>query len=298
MKNTLLLHYDISKQLILATDASAYGLGAVISHRICDGTERPISIASRSLNSAERNYSQIEREVLAIVYGVKKFHLYLLGRSFTLVTDHKPLTKILGSKTGIPSIAAARMQRWALHLAGYQYRIQFKSSKENANADALSRLPVDSAKSSHSDEVPINMMSIKEFPVTASKIAEATRKDPILAKVYDSVLHHWSWCPRENPLYSYYCRKDELSLEDGCILWGMRVIIPSALQDQLLHELHNMHPGIVRMKAIARSYLWWPGLDADIESLVQSCLQCSKVKNMPPTAPLIPWPHNHDKEST
>ena len=94
LSSQVLVHYDPSLEVILACDASSYGVGAVLSHRIADSSERPVAFASRTLSAAEQRYSQIEKEGLACVFGVKRFHLYLYGQRFTLITDHKPLLQV------------------------------------------------------------------------------------------------------------------------------------------------------------------------------------------------------------
>ena len=235
--------------------------------------DKSIVFASRTLSAAERNYSQIEREVVGIVFGV--------------ITDHRPLTKIYGPKTGIPSMAAARMQRWE-----YQYDIQYIPLKVNANADMLSRLPGDTPESASSDKIEsVCMLTINELPVTALQIAESTRKDTTLIKIYDYPLRGWpKSCSRFDELYPFFVRKEEHSLEYGCILWVRRVVIPLTYTEQLLHELYAMHPGMVRMKAIARSFVCWLGIDNDIKEMVRSCPECSRHRNAPTASPLMPWP--------
>ena len=95
LSSKLLIHFDPQLDIVLACDASSYGVGTVLAHKMPDGSERPIGYASRSLSPAEKNYSQLEREGLACVFGVQKFHSYIFGRHFELVTDHKPLLALL-----------------------------------------------------------------------------------------------------------------------------------------------------------------------------------------------------------
>ena len=134
----VLAYYDPDLPMKMAADASAYGVGAVISHVYPNEHKHPNAFASRTLTKSERNYAQLEKEVLALILGVKHFHQYLYARSFTLVTDHRPLTTILSPHKGIPSLAAARLQRWAIILSAYKYDIEFKCTQLHGNADALS----------------------------------------------------------------------------------------------------------------------------------------------------------------
>ena len=288
---SVLTHYDPKLPIAMAADASAYGIGAVISHIYPDGSERPISFASRTLTSSERNYAQLEKEALSLVYGVKKFHQYLYGRQFTLVTDHKPLTAILGSKKGVPSLAAARLQRWALLLSAYSYEIQFKPTQAHGNADGLSRLPL--TVTQPTDPIPdtasmFNIGQVQSLPVTFQQIQDETTCDPVLKKVSTYVAKGW---PTEvtDDLKPYKARQNEIGMENKCLMWGVRVMIPTSLQPMILETLHDTHPGITRMKAIARSYFWWSGIDKAIENLAKSCIPCQEQKSNPPVAPLHPW---------
>ena len=286
----ILAHYDPDRPIVLATDASAYGQGAVLSQLNEDGTEQPISFASRTLSPSECNYSQLDKEALSLMFGVKRFHNYLYGRKFTLQTDHKPLTSILGPKQGIPPLAAARLQRWAVILSAYNYDIVYRPTGAHANADGLSRLPLpDSRPEGNPEDTTIFMIGqLEALPVQALAVAAETASDTTLKRVVQYLRGGW---PRQVPetLLPFWRRRDEMTLEGGCILWGMRVVIPKKLQPEVVAELHRGHPGIVRMKAMARSHVWWVTVDKDIEQCVRACEACQASRNMPARAPLHTW---------
>ena len=171
----VLMHYDVTLPMKLATDASPYGLGAVISQVLPNGVEKPVAFASRSLSSSEQNYSQIDKEALGLIYGVRKFHTYLYGHKFTLVTDHKPLTSILGPKNGVSAVAAARLQRWALLLSAYTYELEFRATTLHSNADALSRLPLPGKPREAVSETKLYyLQQLNCLPVTSQEIRKAT----------------------------------------------------------------------------------------------------------------------------
>lgn len=140
--NNVLVHYSPELLVTLAADASSYSVVAVISHQYADGSERPIAFASRSLSASEKNYPQLEKEALALIFEIRKFHQYLYRRRLTLLTVHYALVTILGPKKAIPPLAAAQLQQWSVLLSAYQYDIEYKKTQVHANVDGLSQLPL------------------------------------------------------------------------------------------------------------------------------------------------------------
>ncbi|XP_046404731.1 uncharacterized protein K02A2.6-like [Ischnura elegans] len=293
----ILAHYDPNLPVRLATDSSSYGLGCVLSQLQKDGSEKPICYASRTLSKAEMGYSVIDKEALGIIYGVRKFNQYLYGRKFTLITDHKPLISIFGSKKGLPAYAASRLQRYALFLTNYDFDIKYVKSQDNANADCLSRLPLNVKEFQFESEdvnyvgTYLQFIQENDIPVDFNNVIEETKRDVLLRKVYNYVLYGWpnNHSNMDNELKPYFQRQGELAIENGIIVWGHRIVVPHSLRKPLLTELHCGHLGIVKMKAMARSYFWWPGLDSDIENLANSCPPCLSVRQNPKKCNLHVW---------
>ena len=182
------------------------------------------------------------------------------------------------------------MQRWAILLSGYHYDIVYRSSRDNAPADLLSRLPVQHDVHIDEDENYICHTVIHDLPITSKPIAQSTSKDPLLSRVYEYSASGWPSYVNGTELQPYWVRKDEISIDDNCLLWGRSVVIPSDLQRHILLELHDCHPAMCKMKSLARSFVWWPGIDQDIEDIVRFCDVCTITQGSPKVVPLLLWP--------
>ena len=231
-----------------------------------------------------------------MIYGVQKFDQFLRGRRFTLLTDHKPLTTIFGSKKRISTTSASRLQRWELRAMGCVYEIEYRSTLNLGHADGLSRLPTgpdEDFDNQDSGEVSL-VASIQQelqqnLPLRAAQIPKATQNDPILVQVYNYTLSGWPLSITDH-LQPYYRIRNELSTSHGWLTGGLRTVISSRLRNYLLSYLHLSHPGMTRMKVNARRYFWWPSIDKEIEEVVRQCPNCTENSKQPIKVPLSPWP--------
>ena len=190
----VLVHCDAKLPLRLACDASAYGLGAVLSHIMSDGSERPVAFAPKTMTATERKYSQIEKEAYALKFGVTKFAQYLYGRRFTLVTDYRPLVTIFGKKASLSAIVADRIQLWAVPLSMQTFDIEYISSSANENEGGLSRLPLDLEEDEESIGLEVrvsNAQQIASLTMTTEDLARETREDAVLSKVGEYIEEGW-----------------------------------------------------------------------------------------------------------
>lgn len=273
-------YYDVNDRTQLYCDASPVGLGAVLV-QLNGSDPRVISYASKSLSDVEKRYCQTEKEALSLVWGTERFYYYLFGRSFELVTDHKPLETIFGMK----SKPCARIERWVLRLQSYAYKVVYKSGKNNI-ADPLSRLVVDSEPATTFDEEAehyVNWVAEQATPkaLKTSEIVEQSKMDPLILAVktalYDNV-----WPDELKPFKLF---ATELCFAGDILLRGTRIVVPASLREQTIALAHEGHPGICVMKQRLRSKVWWPKIDADAEKCVKSCRSCILV-----AAPSAPEP--------
>ncbi|MGL6082193.1 MAG: RNase H-like domain-containing protein [Gammaproteobacteria bacterium] len=294
-KMTELRHFDPLKVSILSADASPDGIGGVLSQVEDDGKVYPVYHFARSLNKTQQNYPQTEKEGLALIYAVQKFHKYLYGRKFTLLTDHQPLLTIFKPANGIKITSSKRLQRWALTLLNYDFNIEYVNTINFGAADALSRL---CKFNSDEEDTVIAALCFEEIDleekikfegVNSELIALATTNDPILSLIRKFMDENRSF-NEEKKLKEFENKRKDLSVCGGCVLFGDRIMIPEILKSHIMKELHKGHPGIERTKSVARETVYWKGIETDIISYVNQCENCNLVAKRNPRLKPIDWP--------
>lgn len=270
----------------MATDASPYAVGAVLSHTYPDGTERPIQFASQTLTQVQQKYAQIDKEAYGIIFGIKKFYYYLYGRPFTLYVDHKPLVQILSPSKSLSTLTTTRMQHYALFLQAFSYKIKYKNTKLHSNADAMSRLPVPTESDFSFDTMDqFEIHQIENLPITMKELECETARDKSFQKLLQALKSGRTIKAEDR----FNVPQIEFSLQNNCIFRLHTAVIPKSLRYKILHELHTSHFGVWKMKQLARSYCWWPNISHDIETTCKECVNCNKIRNNPPKVFTHPW---------
>lgn len=293
MNHSTLGYYDVNDRTQVVADASPVGLGAVLI-QFKSGEPRIISFANRSLTAPERNYAQTEKEALALVWGVERFHYFLFGRPFELVTDHKALEILFAPK----SKPCARIERWVIRLMAYKFTVVYKPGKTNI-ADPLSRLlhtdPTTANKRNPTEQYIQWILSYAE--PKAIKLQEieavAVKNDEIQA--IKKALSENSW-PENLALYKPFA--NELCFAGNILLRSTRIVMPDSLREQTLQLAHEGHPGMSVMRRRLRTKVWWPKIDRQVEDWVKKCRGCTLVSAPNPPEPLRrttlpsgPWEH-------
>ena len=292
-KPTVLALYDPQAPTKVSSDASSYGLGAVLLQQV-DSIWRPVAYASRSMSETERRYAQIEKEALAVTWACDKFAHYVLGRSFQIETDHKPLVPLLSTKqlNNLPP----RVLRFRLRLARYDYRIQHVPGKLPYTADALSRAPQTEVAESLElqEEVESFIESISDnLPVSRGRLEmyqKAQSSDSVCSRVREFCTAGW---PKKHligeELLPYWKVRNSLSLHNGLLLYNSRIVVPPSLREETMDRIHEGHQGIERCRARTNSSVWWPGVSQSIAKKIQNCTTCAKDK-VPKREPLLVTP--------
>lgn len=289
----VLSYFDTNKQTVLNADASSTGLGAVVMQE-----GKPIAYGSRTLTNSEKHYANIERELLAIAWGVQKFHTYLYGRKVIVETDHKPLEAIFKKPL---NEAPPRLQRMLLKLTKYDLNVRYVPGKQQVLSDCLSRAPVDIAEPTSTDEEEIQVNLIDNLGLdndSLSKFKSYTNCDETTQVVMDYVVNGW---PSDKEVVDelareYFSYREELSVEDGLLFKSDRIVVPRAMRGEVLDEIHGAHMGESKSLSYARDYVFWPGMSSQVKDRVRSCGICNAFRNQqqketlkPHDIPGLPW---------
>jgi len=293
-----LAFYDPTKKIRLTSDGSRKGIGAVLSH-VHHGEELPVIFISRALKKAEKNYSQVEIEALAVTWAFKKLKKFLWGREVEVLTDHKPLIRIFDSEKPIPDHLSSKLKRYCLFLREFAYTILFMAGKDIPNADVLSRLPLPNLEGETEEfggdfKIAFLQHSNVENFLDIQELQKATDEDEELSRVKSCILRGTEPAALSQELNAEFTRRwNELGITHGVICLSERAVIPRSLRPKVLKFLHLNHFGASKMKSLARAYFWWPKLDDDITKLAQACQPCALVNKSPNMAQVIPWAIPH-----
>ena len=286
-KDPVLQYYSLTKPIVISCDASQSGLGCVIMQ-----DDLPVAYGSKALTDAECAYAQIEKEALAIVFALTKFHTYVYGRSdVTVQTDHLPLLRIMEKPLHLVPL---RLQKMRMRIQGYDFKLIAKKGTEIPVADCLSRAYI-------SDKQPVNLFEVQAEEITTlqlcsdkriQEIQEKTKADEALQTVIKMISHGWPEHRRglQAEATPYFDSKDELTVVNGIVYKGMRIVIPTTMRTEALKVLHTAHQGMVKTKQLARDLMYWPGINSQIEDMVGRCSTCQERRPAQPKEPLIPMP--------
>ncbi|KAL5517465.1 hypothetical protein EMCRGX_G003010 [Ephydatia muelleri] len=290
---TVLALYNPMAETLVSADASSNGLGAVLLQKF-EAEWRPVVFASRSMSETETRYAQIEKEALAITWACDKFSIYILGRQFTVETDHKPLVPLLSSKQ-LDSLPP-RILRFRLRLMRYHFNIKRVPGKLMYTADTLSRAPTSvpgtDCEVLQDDAELFAAQVIAHLPASKARMdvyRSSQTSDPVMSAVIKYCRFGWPEKHRLqlSELRVYWSLRGELTVYDGLLFFGKRLVIPQALQEETRQSLHQGHQGIQRCQLRASSCVWWPGISKDLERFVKQCLVCAK-RSVPRKEPMIP----------
>ena len=285
-ESTTLKFFNPKFQTRIQVDASKRGLGAaLIQIDPANPTEeRIIAFASKSLSDIESRYANIERELLAVVFGIEKFHTYVYGSKVIVESDHKPLETMLHKNL---AQTPPRLQRMLLRLQPYDMEIQYRKGSELLLADFLSRYkPNRKEPHIHMDHT---IHSVRWTDSRLDILRTATSNDPVLKDLLSVVRNGWpeqcSALPRK--LHPFWTLRHYIGIEDGILIKGQQIIVPEAVQNEVLAQLHNhSHQGIEKTQALARRCACWPNINKDIAERVGSCTTCNTFKNSQPPEPM------------
>ena len=274
--------FDINKEITIEADASKFGLGCCLMQE-----GKPISFASRSLSDTEVRYAQIEKEFLAVVFACQKFHYYIYGRQVLVRSDHKPLVHIM--QKDLLTIPSARLQRMKLRLSKYMINLTYVPGKYLYVADLLSRYFNKEEKLVEIEDLNELVHTINVSDEKKAEFKAEIEKDPQLNKLKRVIIDGWPNDKNKiNEIIRFYYKfKNELFVEDDLIFLNERIIVPRALQKYILKLLHRPHLGIEKTRTRAKSLVYWPQLNADIENMIIKCSSCQKYRSSNIKEPMI-----------